>query len=162
MWPKYWLMYYEIKADSCYFQRYAVRTARLKIFVSAVCLLLTSASVVAWFQQFCSPWLSSGVILVSQLVAVAQPLFPYEKQNREACYICQDLEALIMEIELTMDCFTERTPEEEIHSQTRHFREEYERIMNRFAKPDTFPKNSRLMDKAEKEARTYVTVKGRF
>ena len=162
MWPKYWLMYYEIKADSCYFQRYAVRTARLKRIVSVLCLLLTSASVIAWFQQFCSPLLTSFIILASQLVAVAQPYFPYEKQNRAACYICQDLEDLIIEIELDMSDFTENPQDAEIRSLTRQFREKYERIVNRFADADTFPKNSRLMDKAEEEARTYVTVKGRF
>lgn len=162
MWEKYWLMYYEIKADSCYYQQYAVSSRNLKWLVSALCLFSTSATVYAWFQQFGRAQLWPVLALVFQVITVLQPLFPYESQNRSACYIAQDLEALLVEIELSLYGISGTTTDAEIAGMLSTYRREYEQIVNRFSRADTFTKSRRIMKKAEKEAREFIDGRRKY
>ena len=155
MWEEFWKTYYELKADSCYFHLYAIRTKRIKIFVSAICLLSSSSFLLSWYYSDSNSLLWSILLFASQLIAVLQPLFPYDLQNRAACYIFEDLEELLLEVEQTRRRFLSGVSDEELSECISRFEGRYNTIVMRFAKPDTFPQKSRLMKKAEKEANLY-------
>lgn len=97
----------------------------------------------------------SVLLFSSQLVAVLQPLFPYDAQNRAACYIFEDLEALLDEIQLQTLSFSPSTTDEDLLRLIKFSRAHYAKILSRFSKPDTFPHNEQLMKAAEEEANLY-------
>lgn len=152
---KYWDMFYDFKVATYYYQFYSVRSRRLKAIISVLCTLSSSAFVVSWYQTGKLHLLWATLILISQIISVIQPCFPYEKQYHAACYIHQDVDQLVTKVENTWSLFTQDTDSKEIHSYMQGYQEEYAKIETRFAQADLFPYNMRILKKAEETATTY-------
>ncbi len=151
----FWRIFFDVKVASYYYQFYSVRSRRLKTVVSIICTLASSASIVSWYQSGRLHTLWAILIFLSQLAAVLQPFFPYEKQYHAACYIYEDLTELATDAERVWYSLTPDTSPEKINNHIQHFHEEMNRIESRFATADTFPQNMRLYKQAEENATIY-------
>lgn len=152
---KFWYMLVDFKVASYYYQFYSVLAARQKRAVSAICLIASSSCVVTWCSSGKYGLLWATLIVIAQLIAVIQPVFPYEKRYHAACYIYEDVNRLCTEAESRFFSFTTATSDDEISCLIQSFRNAYDQIENRFASADTFPEKHRLHRRAEKNADIY-------
>jgi hypothetical protein len=95
------------------------------------------------------------LILTCQLVALFQPLFPYEKQYHAACYIYEDVNQLCSEMEAYWRTIGDDTSDEDINQQIILFSNKQDKIENRFATADLFPQRKYIHSKAAKNANNY-------
>ena len=146
---QYWQMYYDLKTNEYYYQLYAVHAGRQRDALSIICALGSAACVLSWYQSGVLPILWASLIVLAQVVSVAQPYLPFDKRLTSANYIHSDLSHLILEIEKTWYSFSEETPDHEVLETIAAYQEEYQRIEERFADANTFPPNQRLLEQAK-------------
>lgn len=152
---KYWSMYFDLKISEYYYQLYAIHSSRQKMILSFLCALGSAACVVSWYQSGVAPLLWASLILVAQIIAVAQPYLPFDKRLIAANYIHSDIAWLVLKVEDTWNTFSEDTEEEVFSEKISFFSAEWQKIEERFADASTFPENRRLHNKAENSAKTY-------
>ena len=155
MYQRFWDKFFDAKVASYYFQFYALSARRKKSFVSAVCLLATSALLYQMAQNSINQWVWIVLILTCQLVALFQPLFPYEKQYHAACYIYEDINQLCSEMEAYWRTIGDDTSDEDINQQIVLFSNKQDKIENRFATAELFPQRQYIHSKAIKNADNY-------
>ncbi len=155
MFQSFWDMFYDFKVAQEYYRLYSLHTANMRRFISAVCLLASSAFLVSWVQSSEKQLLWAILIFISQVIVVLQPVFPYSERNQAACYIYEDLTDLLREIEATWRTFSQETEESEFLEYIDEYQARYDAIEKRFAKSDLFPSRPHLHKKAEKEANNY-------
>lgn len=155
MYQRFWDKFYDAKVSSYYFQFYAISARRKKTIVSAICLLATSALLYQMAQNSKKQWVWIALILICQLVALFQPLLPFEKQYHAACYIYEDVNQLCSEMEAYWRTIGDETSDEEINQKIILFSEKQDKIENRFATADLFPQSQRMHAKAVKNADYY-------
>ena len=155
VYQRFWDKFYDAKVSSYYFQFYAISARRKKTIVSAICLLATSAFLLQMSQNTTNHLVWIVLVISSQLVALFQPLFPYEKQYHAACYIYEDVNQLCSEMEAYWRTIGAETSDEEINQKIILFSDKQDKIENRFATADLFPQSQRMHAKAVKNADYY-------
>ena len=155
VYQRFWYKFYDAKVSSYYFQFYAISARRKKTIVSAICLLATSALLYQMAQNSKKQWVWIALILICQLVALFQPLLPFEKQYHAACYIYEDVNQLCSEMEAYWRTIGDETSDEEINQKIILFSEKQDKIENRFATADLFSQSQCMYAKAVKNADNY-------
>ncbi|MBR6208401.1 MAG: hypothetical protein IKQ69_05335 [Oscillospiraceae bacterium] len=155
MYQRFWNKFYDAKVASYYFQFYAISARRNKNVVSAVCLLATSALLFQMSQSTTNRLVWIVLIFTCQLVALFQPLFPFEKQYHAACYIYEDINQLCSEMEAYWRTIGDETSDEEITQHIMLFSDKQDKIENRFATADLFPQRTCIHAKAVKNANNF-------
>lgn len=155
---KFWKLYVDFKVAEYYYQFYAVKTHRAKQWVSGICLFASSGFAVTLCNFDFLPWLWGILIIICQAIAVFQPLFPYEKQNRAADYINKGIRSLLLEVEhswMTLMNHPE-TPDSDIQIWIEQYQNRYNELESSFADSSTFPADHKLHQKAQEWAETYL------
>ena len=152
MWEQYWQTYFDVTADACYYDHYAVHARRRNGFISAICFVATSSSVALLLTSTGPKSLWSILFVIAQIVMIIRPVFPFEKQQIAANYIAKELHGLEMELKNWILDITDETTDEDYVKQIKYAREKNDEIQFRFANAETFPKNKKLMKIAEDEA----------
>ncbi len=156
MYKKYWDMMEDFKIAEYYYQFYSISAKRRKKVVSFICTIASAAFIYSWYSGGKAPLLWAILIFAAQVVSVLQPLFPYEAQYHAACYICQDITLLLVDVEADWNMFTEETPDSEYIERIKKYQKTYIDIENRFASSGTFPACKCIHNKAQASAKTYL------
>ena len=159
MYQRFWDKFYDAKVSSYYFQFYAISARRKKTIVSAICLLATSALLYQMAQNSKKQWVWIALILICQLVALFQPLLPFEKQYHAACYIYEDVNQLCSEMEAYWRTIGDETSDEEINQKKIFFLKSKIRSKTDLQLPIYFLKVNVCM---QKQLKTRITILGGF
>lgn len=154
---KFWKQFVDFKIAEYYYQFYAIRTARAKRVVSAICLFASSALAVTLSNAKILPWLWGLLIVLCQAFAIFQPLFPYEKQNRAANYINKGIRSLLLDVEHSWMTIMNNpdTLDSEIQSWIEQYQARYDELESSFADSSTFPVKYKLHEEAQNSAKAY-------
>lgn len=152
MFEIYWSVYFDVVADANYYNLYAVKSKWSQSILSAVCLIASCSSVALWFSSIGLSSVWAIILLISQLVMIMHPVFPFEKRIVAANYITKELRELALEMENQILEFDATTNDKTYTELIREAREKNTAIQFRFADADTFPKSAKLMKKASEEA----------
>lgn len=150
-----WQTLKELKVAEYYHLHYAQHAKRCRQIVSAVCMFASAGCVVSWYYESGKSLWIGAFLLAAQIVALMQPLFPYEMQRQASCYIYAEVSYLNIEVSSAwrkVDSFTE----EEIDAKIEQFQKSYHRMEEKYSNAETLAQNKRVFKKAERDTRIYL------
>lgn len=151
-----WNLLVRLKVDEYYFQLYTHRSKVWNTIVSVLCALSSAGCIVTWYYIGSFRYIAGAIIFLSQLLAIFQQYFPYAKRLSAARYIYSDISKLNVDAYIDFIKMFEDTPDNEIIPVIAQIEGRYLEISQKYATPDLFPFNNRLLKKAEAYAKIYM------
>lgn len=75
-----WRLFIDAKIAEYYFSAYARRSNLYVFLLNALCLVVSFTGIAAWITNNIQPQFASLIILLSQILCVLQPLYPFSKR----------------------------------------------------------------------------------
>lgn len=153
---KFWSLFIELKFKSYYLDRYKAHAHRTDNVLSGVSLFTSAASISAWQIWQIAPWLWSAILVISQLLQVFKPKFPYAKRLGGLRYACPELRDLLIDLDKDWN-------HSEIHDASDddylNLIEKYERsssqIVKKYLGSDELPRVRYANNAAETDCKSY-------
>lgn len=155
----YWRKFIDIKIAEQYFSLYANHSQRRLWFINGLCMVVSFTGVASWISSYLTPFWSAFIVLVSQIVSVLQPLYPYSQRLYAAQCIHREYANLALTAEQTLNGYLYgEIKEKELLSKLEHVQTESHDIESRFCSVNLFPPKKRLHKKSEHKTMQYLTV----
>ena len=159
MFERYYREYVDVKIAEQYYLFYIHHSKRRLLLINAVCLIMSFTGVATWVSDFFNPYIAGLIILISQIISVLQPLYPYADRVYAANCIFNELHPLVLDTEQTIqnylfDSIDESALPEKLFSLQNRFSS----IEPKFAAADLFPQKRGLHKKAQKATQQYLKI----
>ena len=159
MFEHYYREYIDVKIAEQYYLLYIHHSKRRLLFINAICLIMSFTGVATWVSESFHPYVAGLIILVSQIISVLQPLYPYADRVYAANCIFNELSALSVEAEQTVQRYLfDLIKESDIPDELLSFQNRFSSIESKFAASDLFPPKKGLHKKAEKATQQYLKI----
>ncbi len=148
---EYWNEFLDIKVAEEYYFLYIHHSERRYWAINALGVLMSCTGIFTWISENLSPMQSSLIILAAQIICVLQPFYPFGERRYAATCIYQELRALALKAEQTINQVQFGSKDEgELPSALDELQRAFSSIESRFASPNLFPRNMRLHEAAQK------------
>lgn len=154
----YWALLHECKFKELYLDAYSHRAQIIEWCITGFLMLSTAASIAALSFWSKVPWLWSGVILLSQILQIVQPLLPFSKRIDAAKYLIPELRMLSIQVEtawLRADAEEQAT---DYISLFEKYRTEMISLESKFLGIDVIPDKKGIRAKVEKDAENHLRL----
>lgn len=155
----YWRNFVDIKIAEQYFTLYAKHSKHRLMIIDALCMIFSLTGVISLINSYCSPFLSTVIILGSQIISVLQPLYPYSQRLYASQCIYREYAALALTAEQTVNGYLYGdVKEDELLPALKKAQRESLDIETKFCSVDLFSQKKRLHKASEKAVMQYLTV----
>lgn len=159
MYKTYWREFVDALVAEQYYLLYIHHSKRRLMVINAICLIMSFTGVATWVSNIFDPRISSLIILVSQIISVLQPLYPYADRVHAANCILDELRPLTLEAEQIIQGYLFDLKKEcDLFDELVSFQNRFSSIQPKFASSDLFPPKKGLHKRAEKATTQYLRI----
>ena len=156
---KFWAMLVDMKYTERYYWNYQIRSKRIDGIISAVCMLASASSIVAWSIWDRYPLVWALIISFAQVLIVTKPLHPQTNQLIAFKFIIPALSNMLVRIEHDWEQIDYDTYDDQaINSLIAKYRNEYNKLESTYIGALYLPLVQNCAKKAEIECKNYMSL----
>ena len=153
---RYWRELDQLKVHVFYLESYLERTVSIDRYINMFLAIASSGSIAGWVIWKDISFVWAAVIAISQAINAVKPYLPYAKRLKSLQGTTNDLESLFLVMEDNWFKVSEGAlTEEQIHELHMRCKEKRRQIIQKHLGAAPLPENSKLMEQAKFQTRTY-------
>lgn len=154
----YWRKFVDIKIAEQYFSQYANHSQHRLWIINGLCMVFSFTGVISWITSYLTPFWSATIVLVSQIVSVLQPLYPYSQRLYAAQCIHKEYSNLALSAEQKLNGYLYGDVKDaDLLPALESLQNESHDIEGKFCSVTLFPQNMGLHNKAQTDTMRYLT-----
>lgn len=153
---RYWRLFVELSAHSCYIDLYHEKTERIDWWINALLAVSSSTSIGGWaiFREYAFVW--GAIIATSQVVGALKELLPFKKRLRALSGLSHDLaRLLILAEDGWFDVSRDRLDDAQIQKKMSSINTQVVDLKRRHFDGQSLPRDAKLLYRAEQAAASH-------